>query len=666
MMMDETERNLKIANQAWRKKPRRSAPKSRLGCKTCKIRRIKCDLSQPSCLKCRSTGRTCDGYTEIPPVLKISRTTCKIKIEPSRHHNHNKKAVTVENRNTYNRCPTISTSHQKPNQKPNQNLILHPLHPLMILPTTEPAHAEAVRFFEYHSIKRLNEYNPCQSWRETLMFFSQTVPAVRSAAVALALVQREYLDRDGRAPVFERGGLKDWLPDRGALFHYNRAIQLLLTQESACGDGVHATAITLLVCYLFICFDHLAGNDVQAVKHLRGGVELARTIDKDTLKYDHDHEHGDVVQPPKTHSLIRQVARQIRRLDMQAVTFMVDWTPAEMREEEIFTSPQPPLQPPLPLFCGNSNSNIDSNSSNAFHSLDHAADTLQILVARVVRLCNTGQQVSPLGTLPPLPASVGDVLLAQLETWAARFENMLLDLHLDPQLRQEQQGSGSAYAMEGGPHHHHPLVSLLRLQYSIARILVATAGPDREVEYDRYTPQFERCVALARAVAAASSSSSSSYLSSNSSSSLNNNTRHKPSPTLTAPAPANTTPAFTPEIGIVPVLYIIGVKCRHPVVRREALNILRGHRIREAVWDSGVTARVVERVIQIEEGGEGEGEGQLQLQLQGEMVRSEADIPAGRRVQALSFVVDAGGAGRVDITYTFCAREGVHVESLVI
>ncbi|OKO95193.1 hypothetical protein PENSUB_11272 [Penicillium subrubescens] len=29
-------KNIKMGNQAWRKKPRKFAPKSKLGCKTCK------------------------------------------------------------------------------------------------------------------------------------------------------------------------------------------------------------------------------------------------------------------------------------------------------------------------------------------------------------------------------------------------------------------------------------------------------------------------------------------------------------------------------------------------------------------------------------------------------------------------------------------------------
>ncbi|CAI6335536.1 unnamed protein product [Periconia digitata] len=36
--------------------------KSKTGCITCRIRKVKCDEKKPSCKRCISTGRTCDGY----------------------------------------------------------------------------------------------------------------------------------------------------------------------------------------------------------------------------------------------------------------------------------------------------------------------------------------------------------------------------------------------------------------------------------------------------------------------------------------------------------------------------------------------------------------------------------------------------------------------------
>ncbi|KAK4062787.1 uncharacterized protein Triagg1_9657 [Trichoderma aggressivum f. europaeum] len=465
------------------------------------------------------------------------------------------------------------------------DLISHNLRPLMVLPATRSAQTEAMCFFEYISIKHLNEYRPNETWRKILMFFSQTVPSVRYAAVALALVNRSYLDRDSGDHAQQPSSSKDWLPSKDALFHYNRAIQLLLNQDF--DDSVETTAITLLVCYLFTCFDHLAGNYVQATRHLRGGVELSRNIDTGILN---NNTYGDT-KFSAVCTLICQVTRQIRRLDMQAATFLVDWIPINVQET------------PMP----------DSlSSSNAFRSLDQAADHLQVLIARVMGLRNTEQQMYLMGGMSsPPPSPIKDYILNELETWSSLFENM-------PQ-------KGDSY--ESDPETY-PLISLLRLQHLIIWTFLSSYGAGREMEYDNYLPQFQQCVALADVVVAAHERYSGSIK-----------------------------PTFTPEIGVVPVLYIIGIKCRHPVVRREVLSILRRRPIREAIWDSISAARVVERVIEIEEGGS-EKKG---------MIQSMEQIAVRQRVEALSWIqVLCESAARVDITYTFCTQEGVHNESLMV
>lgn len=44
------------------KRVRKPHNKVRTGCRTCKIRRKKCDETKPACHRCTSTGRKCDGY----------------------------------------------------------------------------------------------------------------------------------------------------------------------------------------------------------------------------------------------------------------------------------------------------------------------------------------------------------------------------------------------------------------------------------------------------------------------------------------------------------------------------------------------------------------------------------------------------------------------------
>jgi hypothetical protein len=432
-------------------------------------------------------------------------------------------------------------------------------------------------FFEYISIKHLDEYHASESWRNTLMLFSQTVPSVRHAAIALSLLHRTCLDGDYRDPL---------KTDKTPLLHYNQAIQLLLDQKT--GDSTETTSITLLVCYLFICFDQLARNYVQSIKHLRGGVELSRNI-------------GDAV-PTNDNTLIGHVTRHIRRLDMQAVTFLVDWTPGDIPEETLIPQLQAPLPPP--------NSGLFK-----FQSFPEAADHLQILVTRVMRLLNFGApRPHPNPTPTSLPSSqLTAILLSQLQTWSHLFEAMMLPLNSNPPSQDR-------------------LPSLLRLHHTISHILlqvhVSSQGPNKEMAYDTYLLDFRHCISLAETIA--TTSDTNSYTEG---------------------------PTFTPEVGIIPALYIIGVKCRHPVVRREVLGILRRRERREAVWDSGIAARVVERVVQIEEGA-----------VSGSMVKEMGAIEIGQRVESVSWV-HVVEEGRVDVRYAFCGREGpegVVVESSLV
>jgi Fungal Zn(2)-Cys(6) binuclear cluster domain len=50
-------------------------PKVKTGCKTCKIRRVKCDEDKPTCYRCRKFGIACDGYGDPLPSSKESKST---------------------------------------------------------------------------------------------------------------------------------------------------------------------------------------------------------------------------------------------------------------------------------------------------------------------------------------------------------------------------------------------------------------------------------------------------------------------------------------------------------------------------------------------------------------------------------------------------------------
>lgn len=60
---------------------------------------------------------------------------------------------------------------------------------------------------------------------------------------------------------------------------------------------------------------------------------------------------------------------------------------------------------------------------------------------------------------------------------------------------------------------------------------------------------------------------------------------------------------FAFDIGIVPPLYLVMVKCRDPRVRREALKLLEQNPRREGVWDSVAVTKLGKWVISLEEEG---------------------------------------------------------------
>ena len=58
---------------------------------------------------------------------------------------------------------------------------------------------------------------------------------------------------------------------------------------------------------------------------------------------------------------------------------------------------------------------------------------------------------------------------------------------------------------------------------------------------------------------------------------------------------------FLFDMEIVSPLYYVCTKCRHPVIRRQAIEILKGTQRREGLWDSNMAAAIAERVMIVEE-----------------------------------------------------------------
>ncbi|KAL9107467.1 MAG: hypothetical protein Q9227_007664 [Pyrenula ochraceoflavens] len=74
-----------------------------------------------------------------------------------------------------------------------------------------------------------------------------------------------------------------------------------------------------------------------------------------------------------------------------------------------------------------------------------------------------------------------------------------------------------------------------------------------------------------------------------------------------------------PTLGFIPPLFLAATRCRHPKMRREALNLLKRVHRHQAQWDTCTAASIAEWLIQFEERGRSN-------------IRSPSDIPESDRI----------------------------------
>ena len=140
---------------------------------------------------------------------------------------------------------------------------------------------------------------------------------------------------------------------------------------------------------------------------------------------------------------------------------------------------------------------------------------------------------------------------------------------------------------------HRRALALLELHKKYLYINIeALFRPEHEEEYDVWTEDFRQMIFLAREACECDEGV------------------HKPK-----------TPLFHMDVGVLPPLVFLVAKCRHPEIRRQAIEIMQTKRIQEGIWNSSMAVKVATRVIQMEEFGL--------------MVKSSEDIGNSARIRRI-------------------------------
>ncbi|PVI08475.1 hypothetical protein DM02DRAFT_3510 [Periconia macrospinosa] len=199
-----------------KKRTRTSHSKVRTGCHTCKARRVKCDEQQPSCQKCISTGRKCEGYKthhEWVVVVAPPRRPVTDGFEDDRSRRH-------------------------------------------------------FDYFRTHAVHKLSRFFDPDHWGKLVLQEAHTSPAVRHAVVALSCSHRD--SRGAAKPNAQKSN------EAYAAQQYSNAIKLLIKETA---DNTRESRMRTLMCgILFISIETLRGNTPAAIHHLDGCLKIVKEV----------------------------------------------------------------------------------------------------------------------------------------------------------------------------------------------------------------------------------------------------------------------------------------------------------------------------------------------------------------------------------------------------
>ncbi|KAI0545121.1 hypothetical protein F4679DRAFT_488800 [Xylaria curta] len=243
------------------KRQRAYRPKTQTGCLTCKIRRVKCDEALPACLRCTSTGRTCDGY---------ARTN----------------------------TPTGAVT-----------ILAGPSFEIQVSPRSKRSFA----FFVQRTCLQLAGFFGSDFWERLILQAAHHEPAIRHAIIAigsrheLAVQQTANIDTVG---VF-------------ALGQYNLAIKHLL--DPSITNGKRSVDVYFVSSILFACFENMQGNNTLAINHIQSGVKLLRETAYDPHTGTLHHQQFGSTSRVNSYASLETYAKIFALLDSQASKMIGDY-----------------------------------------------------------------------------------------------------------------------------------------------------------------------------------------------------------------------------------------------------------------------------------------------------------------------------------------------------
>ena len=434
--------------------------------------------------------------------------------------------------------------------------------------------SRALAFYQECTARQTTKIVQDDFWSAVVLQFSILEPAVKHGLLALSTLHEHS--------VLNQLTSRQSKKTEFAFRQYNLAIicaQNLVGRAGSAVDPLERLKV-LIICALLTCYENIVGNYQRARMHLQTAIRLLR-CEKFTSS---GNNRNELLHPTRRSNDLIAVEDKLFLLDFQAMTFSDESAPYPHligQGDDIGGSPECLVDP--------------SSTSEALSSL--------ISILRFIFHLSVQAVATPISAFDLQLQK--NLLTARLHNWTTFFAPLLnarSDAHTE--LNDNIQA-----------------ITLLRIYHHMATILLAAAFSSSETSWDAHTTAFSSILDLAASLISTPS--------------LRSLPKSSTTPSMSSATPAPSDP-FTFNIGIIVPLFLLAFRCRHPILRRRAVDLLSREDRREGVWSSQAAAEVAKVIIRIEEEGL-------------TRVTDEGDVGDGNRVRTIftRVLLDEDGKGKI-------------------
>lgn len=443
------------------------------------------------------------------------------------------------------------------------------------------AHQEGLYFelFRSQTANELSGYFDSVFWSRLVLQECHSEATIRHAVVALGALYKT-LEKQTESPPSSPSSVAS--PADSAFDHwvvalksYSSALQALV-HETMRNDST-ACRTRLMASILLACFDSFVGDHKQAIMQIQSGLRLLEEVRAQRRRAFMSNPEEPVED---------EIIQMFTRLAIQAKSYDMAF---HFPKPYVIQLIQPATDPSSPQSDSSSPVSLHQDPiPDQFYSLQEARVTWDMLCERVFRftetLFATASQNGPMGILPATLRKYGPRFGMQIEAWSKAFEHILANRSA-PRVSSQEKAA----------------IAALKMSQLMGQILFSMTFSDSEGHFDNFNSHFKTIVDLGREVVGDEERRAAE--------------RRCPDPRQCHHyhdfeadifggdeyMASHIKPSFSADMGIVPPLYVVATKCRNPVIRRQAIQLLKSSSRREAMWDSNLSARIGSWIMDIEE-----------------------------------------------------------------